>query len=1001
MTLASSGYISLGGDSPPDRNVNLELGNSASAAVVFPNDTIRTLTGVAGGPLVLPDSFWSTSIIPTDGFRTPARMNGSTTRAYMLSVTYSGGRFVAVGYGGDSNYPLYATSSDGNTWTTPALMNGSTASTFMTSVTSGGSRFVAVGYNIGGYYPVYATSTDGSTWTTPAPMNGSTAIVVPGRISVTYGGGRFVAVGNTVYATSTDGSTWTTPARILDSMNSVTYGSSKFVAVGQVNNGPPLYTISTDGSTWTTPNTMNGYTGYAMMESITYGGGRFVAVGYTGGYTSTEKHPLYATSNDGKTWTTPARMNGSTTYAAMHSVTYDGSTFVAVGYDISFSPLYATSNDGNTWTTPARMNGSTTYAAMQSVTSGRGRFVAVGYDASGYPVYSTTAFTVNFSGGFGVNLYDTAVAAGWDTQGALTFNVTGPIGGVVSNSTSTPHTSALIVDRNYPNGVTIVVSTGTYIIGAGGSGETHRDAYQATGELYNYPGYINQPVYKFNLIPGTTQKNGGHAIETSLSTGHIYIQNYGTIGGGGGGGGSGAGHGQGGVGGIGKVISPRIDAVAETGKQGAGFPGYSLYNGQGGAGAGVTGSVGTNTNGFIGYGGSGGGLGANGGNGASGGGYNGIDGLGHSYSLVGSGCNQPGGTAGDAIVTTSTSISRVVSIFSTGTIYGPKVVGGFTAPTQIGVTTGTNLISVAYGGGKFVAVGFDGSAYPMCSTSTNGISWSQPLSLGITKIYLRSVIYANNKFVAVGYAPVSFGPMYATSTDGITWSTGKMNNSNTTAYMSSVTYGGGKFVAVGYNSTSSPMYATSTDGSTWTTPATIGNTVGFMNITSVTYGGGKFVAVGYNSSFIGMCATSTDGSTWTDPVTIESSMYMQSVTYSGGKFVAVGYTPTALTPMYATSTDGNTWSKGVMNNSTSRVLLTSVTFGKGRFIAIGNYFSSPSQRAGTGFSVSDNGFNWSEPMILNTNGYINSITYSGSKFVGVGYIQTGTTIYSASTVADA
>ena len=40
---------------------------------------------------------------------------------------------------------------------------------------------------------------------------------------------------------------------------------------------------------------------------------------------------------------------------------------MAVGLDTSGYPLYATSTNGSTWTTPAVMNGSTTVADMKSV----------------------------------------------------------------------------------------------------------------------------------------------------------------------------------------------------------------------------------------------------------------------------------------------------------------------------------------------------------------------------------------------------------------------------------------------------------------------------------------------------------------------------------------------------------------------------------------------------------------------------------------------------------
>jgi len=62
MTLASSGFISLGG-STANRSVNVELGNSPTASITYPSTATRTLTGVSSGALVLPNSFWGKSAV--------------------------------------------------------------------------------------------------------------------------------------------------------------------------------------------------------------------------------------------------------------------------------------------------------------------------------------------------------------------------------------------------------------------------------------------------------------------------------------------------------------------------------------------------------------------------------------------------------------------------------------------------------------------------------------------------------------------------------------------------------------------------------------------------------------------------------------------------------------------------------------------------------------------------------------------------------------------------
>ena len=183
-------------------------------------------------------------------------MNGTTTTAQMNGVTVnSSGLFVAVGQDLTTSVALYATSTDGSTWTTPAAMNGTTLSGVINAVTVNSSnKFVAVG---GSGTALYATSTNGSTWTTPARMNSSA--VATDMYGVTWSSalGLFVAVGyNTFtpaagyYATSIDGSTWTTPTAMSGtaSMSAIAVNSSgTFVSVGydSSNANAPVYAVST------------------------------------------------------------------------------------------------------------------------------------------------------------------------------------------------------------------------------------------------------------------------------------------------------------------------------------------------------------------------------------------------------------------------------------------------------------------------------------------------------------------------------------------------------------------------------------------------------------------------------------------------------------------------------------------------------------------------------------------------------------------------------------
>ena len=322
--------------------------------ITFNNTTIST--SLTGANINLLNSTGNTNIIGT---------SPDYPYAIMTSITVnSSGLFVAVGYDNNTYYPLYATSTDGITWTNPALMNGSTSYALLTSVTvNSAGLFVAIGYD-NNTYPLYATSSDGTAWTTPALMNDSTS-----------------------YA----------------HMQSITVNSAGlFVAVGFNNNNYPLYATSADGTAWTTPALMNGSTSYAQMNSVTVNSsGLFIAVGI-----GNNDYPLYATSSDGSNWTTPAVMNGSTSIGFMTSVTVNSSgLFIAVGFG-QVGPVYAKSSDGSNWTTPALINSTTGPIALTSVTvNSSGLFVAIGDEFSNFYLGHTS----------------TTDGSTWS---ALTFNVT-------------------------------------------------------------------------------------------------------------------------------------------------------------------------------------------------------------------------------------------------------------------------------------------------------------------------------------------------------------------------------------------------------------------------------------------------------------------------------------------------------------------------------------------------------------------------------------------------
>jgi hypothetical protein len=292
------------------------------------------------------DNFQLKVVEARSEFLIPATMNGSTTGALLKAVTVnSSGLFVAVGYN-SSNYPVFATSAAGTSWTTPALMNSSSVYSQMNGVTVNSSGlFVAVGKDTN-TYPVFATSADGTSWSTPTLMNSSS-----------------------VYA----------------SMSAITVNSSgKFVAVGKNGSSYPVFATSADGSTWTTPAIMvTGSTVYGWMQAITVNSsGLFVAVGY-----NSSNYPVFATSADGSTWTNPIQLSEAQFY--LTAIAVNSSGFVAVGRNSSNYPIYSVSADGIAWTPIALMNESVATGYMGGVAvNSSGLFVAIGFNVSWYPLYS-------------------------------------------------------------------------------------------------------------------------------------------------------------------------------------------------------------------------------------------------------------------------------------------------------------------------------------------------------------------------------------------------------------------------------------------------------------------------------------------------------------------------------------------------------------------------------------------------------------------------------------
>jgi len=228
---------------------------------------------------------------------------------------------------------------------------------------------------------------------------------------------------------------------------------------------------------------------------------------------------------------------------------------------------------------------------------------------------------------------------------------------------------------------------------------------------------------------------------------------------------------------------------------------------------------------------------------------------------------------------------------------------------------GTNCL--CYGNGMFVAVS-GGATNAMYSV--DGYNWTESGASSVGP--WRAVAFGNGRFVAVG---VSGTTMY--STDAITWTSVSITGSLS---WSAITYGTdssgvAKFVAI--NATSSSLYiksAVSTNnGLTWTVYSTA--SVGGLSwaYQSMASGNGLFVHGG--GPLIGaIIQTSPDGINWTIRSTLDYNWY--GMTFGNGVFVAV-----AADGKIALSSDGITWTLTTVQVGAA---WHGVAFGENIFVAV-------------------------------------------------------------------
>src|SRR5581483_1504343 len=198
--------------------------------------------------------------------------------------------------------------------------------------------------------------------------------------AVTYGNGLFVGVGDTIVARSADGTNWVaipsststlnaSPTLTTNDLTAIAYGNKQFVAAGNENylnnagQGPAILVTSPDGIHWV--GFQQALAGY--MNGVAFGNGVFVAMGFDG------TNNFSYTSADGTNWSVhlaaPAYIaNG--VRIGVESVAFGNGLFTALLY----KDRVLTSPDGIVWTSHT----TGTLHWMNGIGYGQGKFVICG-----------------------------------------------------------------------------------------------------------------------------------------------------------------------------------------------------------------------------------------------------------------------------------------------------------------------------------------------------------------------------------------------------------------------------------------------------------------------------------------------------------------------------------------------------------------------------------------------------------------------------------------------
>jgi hypothetical protein len=242
--------------------------------------------------------------------------------------------------------------------------------------------------------------------------------------------------------------------------------------------------------------------------------------------------------------------------------------------------------------------------------------------------------------------------------------------------------------------------------------------------------------------------------------------------------------------------------------------------------------------------------------------------------------------------------------------------------------------------------------------SEDGVEWKNAQIGKEGEIY-RAVCYGDGRYVAVGSS--GGDNIFTASTDGVVWQTSK-KDAKYSKYARGLLRGERDFLALGGDpgavGDSRPFLLRSTDGLQWAEPLDI---PGKNMLRRMAFGAGLYVAVGDR----GRKAVTKDLKDWQDVPDVKAVDTLIDVGFGNGVFVGVG-----LHGLRMTTKDGLKWSDRQVGEEGEHI--NSILWTGERFVAVGQ----------GGTYLSPNGYDWTRAPNVD---WPLTATYGNGVFVGANW----------------